>query len=283
MPPQDFSARAFGLQKPGRAVTGIMVALGAIWLMFAIALNWAGASENVFLLFCGNTERILHGEVWRLLTAPWLHVPSGSISHILWAILGLVFFAPMLESKWGGARFVRFFVFSNLIAYTFQLICDLVLPATFAHKLVPEYWFGSVPALEAVAIAWALSFRGQTVRLWFILPVTSSGLVIFIAAVSVLRIIAGETSPEGLLSPIGGMFAGWLIGGGTPSPLRRAYLKLRLIQLDREAAQGARDRAARRAAAQFRVLEGGKGRREGEEGRGPGGGDGDGSNGKLLH
>jgi membrane associated rhomboid family serine protease len=264
-------------------VAGLMIALGAIWLMFAVAVNWAGASEDVFLLFCGNTERILHGELWRLFTAPWMHVPSGSIGHIVWAVLGLFFFAPMLEEKWGSGRFVRFFIFSNLIAYSFQLLLGLALPAAIARRLVPEYWFGSVPGLEAAAIAWALSFRGQTVRLWFVLPVTSTGLVIFIAAISVLRIIAGESSAEGLLSPIGGMLAGWLIGGGTPSPLRRAYLKLRLAQLDREAARGTRERAARRAAAPFRVLEGGKGRGPSEPGREPEGHDDEGSNGKLLH
>lgn len=281
MPPQDFGARQFGLAKPGKGVAGLMIALGAIWLMFAVALNWAGASADVFYAVCGNTERIVHGQVWRLFTAPWLHIPSGSIGHIVWAILGLFFFAPALEEKWGTARFLRFYFFSSVIAYTFQLLCEVAVPS-FAQRLVPDYWFGSVPALEACAIAWALTFRGQTIRLWFIVPMTSTGLVILIAAVSVLRIIAVDGAPEGLLSPIGGMFAGWLIGGGTPSPLRRAYLKLRLAQLDREAARGSRARAERRAASQFRVLEGGKGRGAGEKGREREGHDDD-SNGKLLH
>jgi membrane associated rhomboid family serine protease len=276
MPPPDYSSRSVGFIKPGRAVTGVMIAVGAIWLMFALALNWAGASGELFLLFCGSTERILKGEVWRLLTAPWMHVPSGSIGHILTAIIGLLFLAPSLEQRWGGARFLRFFFASSIIAYAFQVLCDVVLPASISQKLVPEYWFGSIPAIEAIAIAWALSFRGQTVRLWFVLPVTSTGLIVFIGAVSVLRIIAGESAPEGLLSPIGGMLAGWLIGGGTPSPLRKAYLRLRLAQLDREASQGARERKARREASSFRVLEGGKGRE-------PEGQDDDGSNGKLLH
>ncbi len=280
MPPPDYSGRSIGFIKPGRAVTGVMIAVGAIWLMFALALNWAGASGEVFLLFCGNTERILRGEVWRLFTAPWMHVPSGSIGHVLTAIIGLVFLAPSLEQRWGGARFVRFFFASSVIAYAFQVLCDVVLPASIGQKLIPEYWFGSVPAIEAIAIAWALSFRGQTVRLWFLLPVTSTGLIVFIGAVSVLRIIAGESAPEGLLSPLGGMFAGWLLGGGTPSPLRKAYLRLRLAQLDREASQGARERKARREASSFRVLEGGKGQGRGRE---PEGQDDDGSNGKLLH
>jgi len=283
MPPSDHPGRAVGFIKPGRAVTGVMVAVGAIWLMFALAVNWAGASGEVFLLFCGNTERILKGELWRLVTAPWMHVPSGSIGHILTAIIGLLFLAPALEQRWGGARFLRFFFASSILAYAFQVLSDLALPASISQKLVPDYWFGSIPAIEAIAIAWALSFRGQTVRLWFLLPVTSTGLIVFIAAVSVLRVIAGESAPEGLLSPFGGMLAGWLIGGGTPSPLRKAYLKLRLAQLDREAAQGARARKERRAASSFRVLEGGKGHGTSDEGRESEGQDDKGSNGKLLH
>jgi membrane associated rhomboid family serine protease len=275
--------RSFGLMKPGRAVTGLMIAIGAVWLTFAVALNWAGASEEVFLFFCGSTERVFKGEVWRLFTAPWLHVPSGSIGHIVTALIGLFFFAPQLEQKWGGARFIRFFIASSVVAYAFQVLCAVVLPASIERKLVPEYWFGSIPAVEAVAIAWALSFRGQSVRLWFVLPVTSTGLIVFIVVMSLLRIVAVEAAPEGLLSPIGGMFAGWLLGGGTPSPLRKAYLKLRLAQLDREASRGARERKARREAAPFRVLEGGKGRRAPGEGREPEGQDDDGSNGKLLH
>lgn len=276
MPPYEPSPRALGLMKPGRALTGVMVGLGAIWLMFAIAVNWGGATEDLFLLFCGNTDRILHGEVWRLFTAPLMHQPSGTVSHILFAILGLVFLAPSLEERWGSARLLRFLFFSAVIAYSFQMLLEVALPASLSRRLVGEYWFGFFPVLEAVAIAWALSFRGQSVRLWFVLPVTSGGMVIFIVAMSALRIVAASAEPEGLLSPFGGMLAGWLLGGSTPSPLRRAYLRLRLAQLDREAARGARSAAAKRKGSPLRVIEGGRGPnpRSGDDG-GPGG--------SLLH
>ena len=259
MPPYEPTPRALGLMKPGRALTGVMVALGAVWLMFAVAVNWGGATEDLFLLFCGNTERILHGEVWRLFTAPLMHQPRGTVSHILFAILGLLFLAPALEEKWGAARLLRFLFFSAIIAYGFQMLLEIVLPASLSHRLVGEYWFGSFPVLEAIAIAWALSFRGQTVRLWFVLPVSSSGMVLFIVAMSLLRVVAASAGPEGLLSPFGGMLAGWLLGGSTPSPLRRAYLRLRLAQLDREAARGTRAAAARRKDSPLRVIEGGRG------------------------
>jgi membrane associated rhomboid family serine protease len=272
----DDGARALGIQKPGRAVTGVMIGLGAIWLMFALAVNWGGAGEDVFLLFCGNTDRILHGEVWRLFTAPLLHVPSGTIGHIVSALIGLFFLTPALEQKWGSGRMLRFLALSTLLAYGFQMLVEIVLPASLAARLVGEYWFGSFPALEAVAIAWALSFKGQTVRLWFVLPVSSQGMVIFIVAVSLLRIVAMAPGTEGLISPIGGMIAGWLLGGGTPSPLRKAYLKLRLAQLDRESARGGVAANRPKGASPLRVIEGGrKGSTPDRDGGGGGG--------RMLH
>jgi membrane associated rhomboid family serine protease len=263
-----------GLIKPGRALTSVMVALGAIWLMFALALNWGEAPRELFDLFCGNTDLILHGQVWRLFTAPLMHA-TDTLSHVLFAILGLVFLAPSLEQKWGGARMLRFLGFSAVIAYAFQMLLQVALPESLSHKLVAPYWFGAFPVLEAVAIAWALSFRGQTVRLWFVLPVTSTGMVVFIVAMSVLRVVSVEVPPEGLLAPFGGMLAGWLLGG-TPSPLRRAYLKLRLAQLNSENAREARAAAGRRRSSSLRLIEGGRGQSPPNGEEGPGGG-------QMLH
>jgi membrane associated rhomboid family serine protease len=249
-----------GFVKPGKALQGVMLALFAIWLMFAIAINWGGASMELFLLFCGSTSLILDGEVWRLFTAPLMHAPSGTISHILFAELGLFFLAPRLEIEWGAKRMLRFLAGSAVIAYGTQMLLQLVLPTSLGDKLVGPYWFGFFPVITAVAVAWALSFRGQTVRLFFVWPVTSQALIWLILAGSVLMVIAASASAEGLLSPFGGMLAGWLLGGGTPSPLRRAYLKLRLAQLDREATGSRRRRtpSGRRSKAGLRVIEGGR-------------------------
>src|SRR5690606_18913413 len=157
-----------GFPRPGRVLRGVLIGVFAVWLAFAVGLNWASAPESVFFRFAGDTERILRGELWRLLTAPWLHLPSGTIGHVLSALLGLYFLAPSLEERWGGRRFAGFLFFSAIFAYAFQIVVELLLPARLATRLVPAYWFGAMPVVEAVAIAWALSFRGQTVRLFFI-------------------------------------------------------------------------------------------------------------------
>lgn len=138
-----------GWPRPGRALKGVMIALFAIWLAFALGLNWAGVSDSVFLLFCGNTDAILTGQIWRLFTAPLLHPPS--VWSILFLLIGFYFLTPRLEESWGGARLLRFLLGSAVFAYVFQLVIGLLLPDSLSRKLIPPYWFGAVPVLAIEA------------------------------------------------------------------------------------------------------------------------------------
>jgi membrane associated rhomboid family serine protease len=246
-----------GLPRPGKVVKVALLVVFGVWVVFAVGLNWAGAPPDTFLLFCGNTSRILHGEVWRLITAPVVHMPTGEIGHVLSALFGLYFLSPQLETAWGSGRFARFLGFSALIAYGTQMCAELLLPHAVGAKLVGEYWFGAMPVVEAIAIAWALSFRGQVIRLFMLIPVTSRGLIIFVVGVSVMYLLASARPPEGLIAPFGGMLAGYLLGGGTPSPVRRLWLKLRVNQLDAEARREAARRRRRVEGSRLKVIEGG--------------------------
>lgn len=254
--------------KPGRVLRVVLIGIFSVWLAFAIGLNWAGASDSAFTIFCGSTEGILRGEVWRLFTAPWMHMPTGTLGHVLGALLGLYFLAPSLEESWGSRRFAWFLFFSAIIAYGTQMLFELVMPASISARLVGEYWFGAIPVVEAIAIAYALSFRGRVVRLFFVLPVSSRGLIAFVVGVSILYVIIAAQTPSGLVAPFGGMLAGWLLGGSSPSPLRRAWLKFRLAQLDAEARREARVRKGRIGKSGLRVIKGGK-RRDSDSGEEP--------------
>jgi membrane associated rhomboid family serine protease len=258
--------------KPTKAVQGLMLALFAIWLIFAIGLNWGSAPASVFELLTGNTERILHGEVWRLFTAPLLIPPSGSagVWSLVFTMLGLYFLTPRLEQEWGSTRLLRFIALSAVIAYALQMAIGLLLPESIEQRLVPPAWFGMDPALTAIAIAWALTFKHEQIRLFFVLPVTSRMLVVFIVGLALLHVVALGGGPEGLLSPFGGMLCGWLLGGGTPSPLRKAWLKLRLAQLDSEARREGQRRKRRPNPAGLRAIPGGRSKDDDDD-RGPDG------------
>ena len=105
--PRELTARGLGFVPPGRVLTGVMVTLGAIWLMFAAAVNWAHAGDELFYLFCGNTSRILHQEVWRLFTAPLTHMPSRTISQSCSPSSASSSSRRRSNSRWGGARMLR--------------------------------------------------------------------------------------------------------------------------------------------------------------------------------
>ncbi len=245
-----------GLPRPGKALVGVMVAITALWLMFAIGLNWGGAPASVFVALAGNSRDILHGEVWRLFTAPLLLNPRG-LGHLISALLGLYFLAPRLEQLWGAARMLRFLALTGVLAYVLQMLAELALPATVAARMVGPYWFGPDPALAAIVIAWACTFRGQPFSLFGLLPMTSRTLILLTVGFAVLQVVAAELPPAGLLAPFGGMFFGWLLGGGTPSPLRKAWLKLRLAQLEDANRKGERKKP-RPNPGGLRVIPGGR-------------------------
>ena len=220
------------LPRPGKALTGAMVTLLAIWVMFAVGINWGGGGANIFELGVGDTDKILSGQVWRLFTAPLLHVPSGSgsVGHIVTALLGLYFLAPSLEKKWGGGWMLAFVYGSAIAGFLLHMLLQIAIPAPYNAALV-QPWFGSLSAVHAVAIAWTLSFRGQRVLLMFVLPVSSTLLVIFVVGIAVLRLLAADSVPEGLVSAFGAMGFAWLAAGSEPSPLRKLWLKWRLRKL----------------------------------------------------
>jgi membrane associated rhomboid family serine protease len=251
--------RMGAIPRPGKALISVMVGLLAIWIMFAIGINWAGGGRSAFEWLAGNTTLVLRGQVWRLFTAPFVHLAwgDGALGHIITTLIGLYFLTPSLERKWGGRRMLLFLYGSAIAGFIFQMGADVtlqLLPVAIGSRVAQPYWFGAVGAVEAVAIAWALSFRGQNVALMFVLPVSSMVLVFFVVGLSVLRLLVAGNAPEGLFSPFGAMLFGWLLGGGDPPPLRRWWLQRRLKNL----AEHKRTRASTRrtSSPKLRVIEG---------------------------
>ncbi|MEP7124674.1 MAG: rhomboid family intramembrane serine protease [Byssovorax sp.] len=243
---------SFAMPKPGRAVLGMMVAIVAIWVLFAVGINWGHADGRVLRYFVGSSQALSQGHLWVLLTAPLFHDLSEP-AHLLTPVFALYFFGTTLEDRWGPKKLIGFLFGSAVFAYLIQLaVGALIAP------LAAPVWYGSLGMTEAIAVAWALNNRSSTVRLFFVLPVSGTMLLVFIFAMSVLNVFARKAPSEGLITPFGGMLAGWIFGDA--SPFRRYFLELRLRRLraETEALRAGQAASRRRAGGPpLRIIQGG--------------------------
>lgn len=238
-----------------------MVGLLSIWIIFAAGINWGGASVAAFVALAGNTEQIAHGQFWRLLSAPLLHRPdSGAgVQHIAFALMGLYFLGTALEQAWGSPRLMRFLGITAVGSYLIQWLIALLLPALWEARIVPSIWYGTTPVIAALSIAFALSLKSQKILLFFVLPVGSRALVLATIGIGLLLLIADALGPSGHVAPFAGMGLGWALGGATPSPARKLWLRFRMRRLDaevRRASNTSRPRANRQH--RFEVISGGR-------------------------
>lgn len=276
MPPyRDASASFF--RRPGKVVTVAMCATTALTLMFAIGLHWAGLPAYVFELVPGSTLHVLRGEVWRLFTWAVVQSPSHPFD-LLWILLGLYFFGIPLESEWGSARFARFLLYLVLVPAVFQVLFELAVPVSVSRVLIPEYWSGGSAVITGLVMAWALSNSAGTILLFGFIPLTPRVMIWITAGGPLLYLIFRSIPGQGFPATYGAIGTGWLLSG-TPTRLRRYWLKYRMRRLTAEVTrEGAREAAQRKRRVEqsrLKVIEGGRAKGEspgeGEKGRGPDG------------
>ena len=242
---------SFSFPKPGKALVGMMVAIGCIWMVLAVSGNWAGANVGTLAgPFVGETSKVLDGQIWRLATAAFIHAPNAP-GHLITTLLGLYFLGTPLEDRWGARKLLAFLIGSAVFAFALQVVVGALIPS-----MNTSPWFGGLGMVEAVAVAWALQARGQVVRLFFVLPVTPMLLIGFIFVMSILNVLSRNAPAEGLVTPFGGMLAGYLFSDG--SPLRRFLLQLRLKKIQAQTTALRSRPKSRVGAPPLRIIPGGQ-------------------------
>ena len=86
-----------------------------------------------------DTSKVLHGQVWRLLTGAFLHDPN-SLTHIFFNMLFLWWFGHEVENIYGGKEFLAFYlaaaVIGNVAYVAWQLVTGDRTPALGASGAV---------------------------------------------------------------------------------------------------------------------------------------------------
>ena len=213
--------------KPEGALKWLLGAIFGLWVVFAVLINWVGVGSKAYEALELDIGGLLRGEAWRLFTAPFVHIVSGhgGVSHVTSTLMILYFFGVPLQRAWGPRRFLFVLAASALAGEFVQVVATLVAPATLGRVIGQPVLLGGHAMAVAAVIAWGFSHREQTVQLFFVMPIRGIYLVYITIGLELLGLIAAGGAPEGILAPFGGMLMGYLLGGATPSPLRRLLMR----------------------------------------------------------
>ena len=178
----------------GRIGEGVKILLIAIFGVFA--LQWLLGAEWAEQ-FGVVPAMVWRGHVYQLITYQFLH---GGIWHVAFNAMGLFFFGPALEERWGTPRFLGFFLGTGVAG---GILATLIMP----HSMNPI--IGCSGSVYGILAASAMLYPDAIIYLWMIIPIKAKWLVIGMGVYEVgallLRRPGDYVSHE---AHIGGMIAG---------------------------------------------------------------------------
>lgn len=225
--------------RPGRVLKSVLASIAIVAISIALLGNWIHPpTAKAILAYSVFSPELFIQRPWMAWTLATSGVITLGLGQVIFSLIGLYFLSTDLERRWGGARLLRFLLASVVLGNLVVLAFDLLMPRSMG-LFHPELAYGPGSAIAATAIAWSRMNAHQQVRLMFFLPVSGRVLMWFTLGYCVLGLVFGSITPEGVMAPFGGVAVGYLLSGsssGSPSFLRRLWLKLRLANLRRRGA-----------------------------------------------
>lgn len=190
-------------------------------------------------------RRILDGEVWRLLTAVFLH---AGLLHLAFNMLVLYWAGSRLAEHYGGREFLAFYltagVFANLVFFLGHL-------ATQPREALS---LGASGAVTAVLVVYAFHYPRQQVLVMFVIPMPVWLMVVIYVALDVLGAFGAgvRQQPIAYVVHLGGALFGFLyyqfgwrltalFPGRTARARPRAAPRLRVVHPELDEAEDGRE------------------------------------------
>lgn len=133
---------------------------------------------------------------WTLVTYMFLH---GSLTHILFNMLGLYFFGPRVEERLGSRRF--------LILYLISGVTGALLSFVFAPGAAV---IGASAAVFGVMLAFAMFWPDVQIVFMFFLPIQARFAIILMTLMSLYGGYTGSRSGVADFAHLGGFLGGFL-------------------------------------------------------------------------
>ena len=157
------------------AIPNLSLYIVALYVIGYVLVGFAPASLNLPVYLSLNPERILHGQVWRLVS--WLIIPPTSVSLLV--IITLIFYyfvGSNMERTIGTFRY-NLFIFSGIILMIIGAFIAYGIYYLLAPELTPAImqsassYFNVYYIQQVVFLAFAILYPDVQVLLMFIIPI----------------------------------------------------------------------------------------------------------------
>jgi rhomboid family protein len=132
---------------------------------------------------------------WTLVTYMFVH---AGLWHILFNMIGLFFFGPPLESRWGSREFVKYYLLCGLGGAAFSF---LFAP----HAAV----VGASAAVFGVLLAFGMIWPDSPIYIWGILPIKAKWLLIGLVVLQLLSAVGPNSDGIAHFAHLGGFVVGF--------------------------------------------------------------------------
>lgn len=148
-----------------------------------------------------NIDDAVHSlQLWRWFTYQFIH---ADLLHLLFNMIGLYFFGPLMEQWWQARRFLAFYLLCGAcgaVVFTILAWIPGVLPGGTGGYVV-----GASGSLFGILAACAVLFPTQRVQLLFPpIPMSMRTLALVFLGISALSLIAGSRNAGGEAAHLGG-------------------------------------------------------------------------------
>lgn len=198
-------------------VTWLLIINVVIYLLDSILTSGSRVPRWMSPYYMGRftiDEAVFGFQIWRVFTYQFLH---AGFMHLLFNMIGLYFFGPLMEQWWGSRRFLAFYLlcgFGGVVPYT---LMSLAAPGVIQPDLPPEFaryvgLVGASGAIYGILIGCAVKFPRQEVRLLFPpIPMKMRTMALVFLGLAMFSVVAGTPNAGGELAHLGGALFGFLL------------------------------------------------------------------------
>ncbi|MBT5366049.1 MAG: rhomboid family intramembrane serine protease [Phycisphaerae bacterium] len=194
-------------RKPISATTWLILICFAVYMLDPFF--------NYFLkdwLHLSTTHSILGVQYWRFIGFQFLH---ANFQHLLFNMIGLYFFGPLVEQYLGGKRFLAFYLLCGIFGAVLYLLLNL--GGLIFGDSIPGFLFNdpSTPLVGASAGVFGILLAGAflspniKVLVFFIIPMRLSTMAYGLVALALFTVFFGKNNAGGEAAHLGGAAAGW--------------------------------------------------------------------------